>query len=131
MGHTACEAVKAVVGGANVGPNIAKLVDSIAPAAQQVKTSLPGLSGDALVQAVVDANVIRAIHDLLKNSEKVRHLASAGKIKVVGAVYDLHHGTVRWLGEHPQQSQFLGDQSPEWHDFIRFSDAAGGGLQSR
>lgn len=108
MGHTACGAVKAVVGNAKVGPNIAKLVDNIVPAAQQVKTSLPGLSGDALVQAVVDANVMRSIRDLFTNSEEVRHLAGAGKIKVVGAVYDLHNGTVRWLGEHPQQSQLLG-----------------------
>jgi hypothetical protein len=33
---------------------------------------------------------------------------SSGKVKIVGAVYDLHGGTVRWLGEHPQQSKLLG-----------------------
>lgn len=115
MGHSSCGAVKAVVGNANVGPNIARLVDNIVPASQQVRKSLPGLSGDALVQAVVDANVMRAIQDLFTNSEEVRHLAGSGKIKVVGAVYDLHNGTVRWLGEHPQQAALLGGGSTGGH----------------
>jgi len=34
-------------------------------------------------------------------------LVKAGKLKVVGAIYDIETGSVEWLGEHPQQEDML------------------------
>jgi carbonic anhydrase len=107
MGHSKCGAVTAVVQHAHVSKNIERLVDNIVPAVESVKVSLPGAKGDTLVNAAIDANVLQSIADLLVRSPDARELVAAGKAKVVGAVYDIHTGSVRWLGEHPHQSQLL------------------------
>lgn len=107
MGHTKCGAVTAVAGGAKVSPNIAKLVDNIVPAVATARKNLPGAKGDTLLQAAIDANVMQSISDMLGNSEEIRELVEAGKVKIVGAVYDIHTGSVRWLGEHPRQHELL------------------------
>lgn len=108
MGHTKCGAVTAVANEAKVSPNIAQLVDNIVPAVQGVRKSMPGLHGDAFIQAAIDANVFQGMRDMLTRSEEIRELVNHGKVKIVGAVYDLHNGTVRWLGEHPNQKELLG-----------------------
>jgi carbonic anhydrase len=107
LGHTRCGAVTAVVEEAKLSQNIAKLVDNIAPAVAIAKKNLPGARGETLIQAAIDANVMQSIADLLTHSEEVRELVAERKVKVVGAVYDIHMGSVRWLGEHPGQTELL------------------------
>lgn len=107
LGHTKCGAVTAVVTGAKVGPNIAALVHPIIPAAERAHHDHPELSGDALVALAVKENVWQSVGDLLTKSEEVRELVHTGKLKVVGAVYDLEAGTVSWMGQHPQQEALL------------------------
>jgi len=34
-------------------------------------------------------------------------MVKAGRVKVVGAVYDIESGRVKWLGEHPEQAELL------------------------
>ncbi|CAN5658640.1 hypothetical protein BH09PLA1_BH09PLA1_21070 [soil metagenome] len=107
MGHTKCGAVTAVVDGAKLPKNIASLVDNIIPAAEKTKAEHADLRGEPLVSAAVENNVFQSMADLFRGSEEVRHLASTGKAQVVGAVYDLHSGSVRWLGRHPDESKLL------------------------
>ncbi len=107
MGHSACGAVKAVASGAEVHGSIPGLVDNIIPAVEWVRKNRPGLTGDELVSAAIEANVWQSIDDLFTKSEEVRGLVEANRLKVVGAVYDLASGRVRWLGEHPYQDQLL------------------------
>jgi carbonic anhydrase len=107
LGHSKCGAVTAVVDGAKVSDNIARLVDNIAPAVEDARHQHPGATGEALVAGAVEANVMQSIQDLLSRSEEVRHLVASSKVKVVGAVYDLHTGTIQWLGEHAKQTELL------------------------
>lgn len=107
MGHTGCGAVTAVVEGAEVHGAIPMLVDNIRPAAEWVKTNRPELSGKELVDAAIEANVWQAIDDTLTRSEAVRSLVKLGKLKIVGAVYDLATGKVRFMGEHPYQDRVM------------------------
>jgi methyl-accepting chemotaxis protein len=107
LGHTKCGAVTAVVNGDKVGANIAALVHPIIPAAEKARHDHPELSGDALVGQAVKENVWQSVANLLTRSEEVRELVHAGKLKVVGAVYDLEAGTVNWMGQHPQQDALL------------------------
>ncbi|MBL8747364.1 MAG: carbonic anhydrase [Phycisphaerae bacterium] len=107
MGHSACGAVKAVASGAEVHGSIPGLVDNIIPAVEWVKKNRPGLAGEELINAAIEANVWQSIDDLFTRSEEVRGLVEANKLKVVGAVYDLASGKVRWLGEHPYQDRLL------------------------
>ncbi|MEO5338899.1 MAG: carbonic anhydrase [Magnetococcus sp. MYC-9] len=95
LGHTKCGAVTAVVKGDSVGGSIPKLVDNIIPAAKRSKEK--GLTGDALVLDAIRENVFQSMQDLLANSEELRHLEHAGKVKMVGALYHIEDGSMEWL----------------------------------
>ena len=107
LGHTKCGAVTAVATHAEVGGNIPKLVDNIQPAVDRVKKNQPNLSGDALIEASIKANIWQSIQDLLTRSEEVRKLINEGKLKVIGGMYHLDDGTVEWLGSHPNEKEWL------------------------
>ena len=52
-------------------------------------------------------NVWISIDDLFKRSAEVRALVKAGKLTVIGAVYDLATGAVNFMGTHPEQGRLL------------------------
>lgn len=105
LGHTKCGAVTAVVKGETVHGNIPALVDNIVPAAKKVKDK--GVTGDAAIPEAIKANVMQSIEDTYKNSDILRERVAAGKLKIVGGVYDLEKGTVEWMGEHPDQGKLV------------------------
>ena len=107
MGHTSCGAVKAVLEGAQVHGSIPALVDNIVPAIAQTKAANPSAIAATLLGEAVKANVWISIDDLFKRSAEVREFVKTGKLKVVGAVYDLESGAVNWLGAHPEQARLL------------------------
>jgi methyl-accepting chemotaxis protein len=107
MGHTGCGAVKAVLEKAGVHGSIPALVDNIARAAGQAQTANPGAPFPRIFGEAVKANVWISIGDIFEKSPEVRGLVAAGKLQVVGAVYDLATGSVEWLGVHPQQDLLL------------------------
>jgi carbonic anhydrase len=107
MGHSSCGAVNAVASGAEVHGSIPGLVDNIIPAVEWVKANRPELTGDALVTAAIEANVWQSIDDLLSESQEVRTAVESSGVKVVGAVYDLATGRVRFMGEHPYQAKII------------------------
>lgn len=105
LGHTKCGAVTAVATGAELHGSIPPLVENIRPAVEKVKKAHPELEGEALVAAAVETNVWQAIEDLLRGSPETRERVKEGRLKVVGAVYDLTSGKVRWLGNRPEQDR--------------------------
>ncbi len=107
MGHSSCGAVKAVVEGAEVHGNIPQLVDTIVPAVEKAKAANPGVPGAQLLAKAVEANVWQSIDNIFENSATIRDLVKAGKLKVVGAVYDLASGQVEVKGVHPEQARLL------------------------
>jgi methyl-accepting chemotaxis protein len=107
MGHTSCGAVKAVLEGTEVHGSIPELVGPIAAAVEKTKAANPGLPAGGMFARAVEANVWESIACIFENSATVRDLVAAGKLKVVGAVYDLASGSVQWQGEHPEQARLL------------------------
>jgi len=105
LGHTKCGAVTAVVTGAEVHGSVQKLVEHIVPAVTKAKSV--GATGDQLVEAAIVNNVWNSIADLLKRSPEAKDLVAKGKLQVVGAVYNLETGEVKWIGEHPEQKELL------------------------
>lgn len=105
LGHTKCGAVTAVTKGEEVHGNIAKLVAPIVPAVAEAKARFPKLSGGELVEKAIVANVWQAVSDVFANSPVVKEMVKAGKVKVVGAMYDIDSGKVEFLGEHPRQAE--------------------------
>ena len=107
LGHSKCGAVTAVVKGEHVSGNIPQLVDNIIPAA--AKSKAKNLQDDALIADAVKSNVMQSIEDTFKNSGVLSERVAAGKLKVIGGVYDLEKGTIEWLGEHSDQARLVGD----------------------
>jgi carbonic anhydrase len=107
LGHTKCGAVTAVVKGDKVGGNILSFIDNIKPAVDSVRRQSKNLSFDEILYNSVKANIWQSIEDILKQSSEIRHLVKSGKVKIVGAIYDIETGKVTNLGVHWHQEQIL------------------------
>jgi carbonic anhydrase len=112
LGHSQCGAVTAVAEGAKVHGHLAALLKPIQPAVGKAKAENPGVTGEALVNAAIKANIWQAMEDLLQKSSIIKGLVKAGKIKVLGALYELDTGQVQWLGPHPNQDKLVGLAKP-------------------
>ncbi len=97
LGHEGCGAVKAAIAskfhGARHESRIALLLENIVPALDNVD---PTLAPESLLHAAVEANVRWTIRSVLESPEGRTRVAQ-GDMKLVGAVYDLHTGHVRFL----------------------------------
>lgn len=107
LGHSSCGAVTAATMGDEVHGSTAALVEHIRPAVETARRANPNATKEQLVPAAIEDNVWQAIGDLFRQSPTVRERVQAGKLKVVGALYDVYEGKVKWLGEHPEQANLV------------------------
>jgi carbonic anhydrase len=101
LGHTACGAVTAAATDAQEPPNVAQLLGRIKPAVRQAAAQHPLASGSELIPLAIESNVRQAIADILTGSPILRQSVDGGKITIVGAIYDIADGHVKWLGNQP------------------------------
>lgn len=97
LGHTKCGAVTAVAKGDHVSGNIPALVDNIIPAVNKVKHAHKNEEYSKWLNEAIAQNVHQSIEDLLKKSAIVSHLVKEKKVKIVGAIYDVDTGRVKFL----------------------------------
>ena len=97
MGHTKCGAVTAVAKGDHVEGNIPKLVDNIVPAVEKVKHSHKNEDYSKWINEAITENVNQSIKDILRKSKIVSHLVQEGKVKIIGAIYDVETGKVIFI----------------------------------
>lgn len=109
MGHTKCGAVTAVATGAELHGHLVKLAEKIQPAAEKAKAQKP--SPEELVPKAIEANIWNVMEEVLKQSAVVRDLVIESQVHMVGALYDLESGTVKWLGPHPDIKRILVEAS--------------------
>ncbi len=107
LGHTKCGAVTAVVKGDEVHGHIPALVDNIVPAFESAKEKHSELHQPELIDKTIEANVFQSIKDILSRSSIVAELVKEGKLKIVGAIYDIETGRINWLGNHPEETKFV------------------------
>ncbi|MCA3006155.1 MAG: carbonic anhydrase [bacterium] len=107
MGHTRCGAVAMAATGAAVPGKVAGLVERIRPAVERARRANPEASPQQIADLTVQENVWQTVYDLLKHSPELRRQVAEGKLKIVGAVYDLAGGKVQFTGEHPWQAELL------------------------
>jgi carbonic anhydrase len=97
MGHQGCGAVtaalQAIDGRGSEPKYIARLLKHITPG---IKALDPGLSGEARLSAAVEANV-KASMGLLSVIPEGREVFAKKEFRLVGAVYELGSGRVRFL----------------------------------
>ncbi len=106
LGHTQCGAVTAVTHAVNgtghaLERNIPPLVDNIIPAVKRAQLQNPSVHGDDIIPSAIIENVWQGTEDLFMVSPSSRNLVKSGKVKVVGAIYDVGTGKVNWLPEMP------------------------------
>lgn len=99
LGHTKCGAVTAVAKGDHVEGNIPALVDNIVPAVKRVHAKHKDEDYKTWINDAIEENVKQSIDDMMKKSKIISHLVSEGKVKVVGAIYDVDTGKVIFLDE--------------------------------
>jgi carbonic anhydrase len=107
MGHTKCGAVAACVGNAQVHGSLPHLLAHINPAEKAARAKHPGARDDEIVRMTVVENVWQSVQELLAGSEELRELVIEGKLRVIGAMYDIQAGTVKILGRHPDEKRLL------------------------
>ena len=90
-----------------VGGSTPGRVSNTMPAVESARHDHPEAKGDAIIPFAIEANVFETIKTMLVTSEELRHLVHEGKLQIVGGVYDIADGKVKWLGEHPNQSSLL------------------------
>ena len=98
MGHTSCGAIKGACDHVELG-NLTGLLDKIQPAVQAVH-DVPGernSKNTKFVEAVAEANVTLTVAKIRELSPILRDMESTGKIQIVGCIYDLETGRVRFL----------------------------------
>lgn len=98
LGHTSCGAVKGTIDRARLG-NLTEMLTNIEPAVASVPTGTDGrTSADSeYVDRVVEANVRQTVRDIMTRSTVLSERVASGDLRIVGAVYDLSTGKVRWL----------------------------------
>lgn len=98
MGHTSCGAIKGACDHVELG-NLTGLLDKIQPAVDAVQ-NVPGernSKNKAFVEAVAEANVRLTVERIRDLSPILRDMESEGQIQMVGCIYDLETGRVRFL----------------------------------
>lgn len=91
LGHTGCEAVKAAMDGSGSG-NLSKVFRDIDRARDKV---VEGRSND--LDAVAESNVRLQIRLIEDDSTIITDAVNKGRLNVVGAMYDIATGAVRFL----------------------------------
>ena len=91
MGHNRCGAVRGAIENATLG-NLTQLVEQIKPAIVEDETDM-----DAKITATSKQNVAHTIDDILKQSPIINELVKEGKVKIVGAFYDITTGSVNFI----------------------------------
>lgn len=107
LGHTRCGAVTATVQGAEVHGSIPSIIAKIKPAADKTRAEKRHQNDDDLVLRTIKANIFKTIEDIFGASEEVRTLVRQGKLKVIGALYDIESGEVSDLGVHYRQEALV------------------------
>lgn len=110
MGHSKCGAVTAAVKNAELHGHLPSLISLIKPAAEKARVSAPE---EELIPRTIELNVWQQVENIFAKSASVREFAAAGKVQIVGAVYDIATGKVQWLGQHPEIDRLLAEAKTE------------------
>ena len=98
LGHTQCGAIKGACDGAKLG-NLTQMLEKLQPAVDGVPDDgSPRNSKNApFVQKVADHNVELTVEEIKRRSSVLREMAEKGEIMIVGAMYDIGTGQVKFL----------------------------------
>ena len=103
LGHTKCGALKGGLDAAEIESmgmdNLNHLISHFDPIINRIIEDGEERSSKnaELLEKLNQHNVLNAIQDIRKQSSTLKKLETEGKIKIVGANYDVETGVVNWL----------------------------------
>ena len=95
LGHTSCGAVKGAVSSARLG-NLTQLVQKIEPAVEAIEGERDVDNAD-YVDGVAEENVRMVIAEIRRDSAVLAAMEQEGEIRIVGGMYDVSTGVVRFI----------------------------------
>ena len=95
LGHTSCGAVKGAISSARLG-NLTQLVQKIDPAVEAIEGERDVDNAD-YVDGVAEENVRMVIAEIRRESSVLATMEQEGEIRIVGGMYDVSTGVVRFL----------------------------------
>jgi carbonic anhydrase/SulP family sulfate permease len=117
LGHTRCGAVTSSVQLLRENKNVEQatgcqhlhtIVDEIAPCVDSAElarlSDLSASEQESYVDEIAKRNVLRTVHEIIQRSTAIRQAVDAGKVLVVGALYDVKSGNIEFLLEQPNDS---------------------------
>lgn len=96
IGHSKCGAVTAACQHVEMG-NITTLLSKVKPAIEKVQPTVADITTEDSVQKVADENVKIAMDEVRKKSTILAQMERDGEIKIVGGMYDVESGEVRFF----------------------------------
>ncbi len=97
LGHTKCGAVTATLEGKPVPGNISLLTKALQPGIKKIHQEHSDLSKEGQLNHAVEALTRYQMIEVIQNSELLQNAKADGKLQVMGAVYDVETGRVRFL----------------------------------
>ena len=100
LGHTKCGAIVGACNHVEMG-NLTTLLNKVQPAIYKETVTRDNRTGSnpAFVKNVTELNVHLTIERIRRESPIIAELESNGKIKIVGAMYDVENGQVTFYNE--------------------------------
>ena len=95
LGHTSCGAVKGAISSARLG-NLTQLVQKIDPAVEAIEGERD-VDNAPYVDGVAEENVRMVIAEIRRDSAVLATMEQEGAIRIVGAMYDVSTGAVRFI----------------------------------
>lgn len=97
LGHTHCGAIKGACDGVELG-HLTQMLAKLKPAMDLVTDEVVRDSSNlSFMSKVIHQNIGLAIKQIPQRSPVLRELLESGEIKIVGALYDIETGEVRFL----------------------------------
>ena len=97
MGHEHCGAVKAAIDDVKLG-NITPMLSKIRPVVEDVQYEGERTSkNEEFIHKVCEGNVEHTIANIRTMSPILKDLEDLGKIKIIGALYDMDNGEVHFI----------------------------------
>ncbi len=95
LGHTSCGAVKGAISSARLG-NLTQLVEKIEPAVEVIEGERD-VDNAGYVDGVAEENVRMVIAEIRRDSPVLATMEEEGEIRIVGGMYDVSTGAVRFI----------------------------------
>jgi carbonic anhydrase len=97
LGHTKCGAIKGACDHVQLG-HLSTLLAKIEPAVQQEKDTDDNRTSEnpAFVEHVAENNVRKSVLEVIEGSDIIKGLINEGKLGIVGAMYDVTTGLVKF-----------------------------------